>query len=137
MYIRFLKELIMLKPITSTFLFFFFIGLASTLSAQKKGADNVAYQWGKLALEATANDTETFKPRPTVTSRYLGLIFTAVFDAWTRYDEKALPVYLTNVERRKKQEWTESNKDKAIVKTLAEQYAEVTAQPVMDERRDL
>jgi hypothetical protein len=55
------------------------------------GKNNIAYKWGEVALTATANDTEKFKPRPTVTSRILGLIWTAVFDAWSRYDAKATP----------------------------------------------
>ena len=79
-----------------------------------KGKDNVAYQWGAVALEATARDTERFKPRPTITSRYLGLIFTAAFDAWSRYDEKAIPVYAEEIERRPKGERTIENKQKAI-----------------------
>ncbi len=78
------------------------------------GADNIAYQWGKIALMATANDTEIFSPRPTVTSRYLALIFVAVFDAWSRYDEKAKPVYLKEVERRPADEHTLRNKEIAI-----------------------
>ncbi|PIB37490.1 haloperoxidase [Reichenbachiella sp. 5M10] len=78
------------------------------------GRDNVAYKWGEIALKATANDTDMFKPRPTITSRFLGLIFTAVFDAWTRYDEKASPVYLTGVERRPSIELTTRNKEIAI-----------------------
>lgn len=81
---------------------------------EPKGKDNVAYQWGKIALEATANDTDMFKPRPTITSRFLGLIFTAVFDAWTRYDKKATPVYLTGVDRRPTDELTTRNKEIAI-----------------------
>jgi hypothetical protein len=67
---------------------------------EPKGVENVAYKWGKMALTATANDTERFQPRPTITSRYLGLISVAIFDAWSRYDEKAIPVYLQSVERR-------------------------------------
>jgi len=78
------------------------------------GADNVAYRWGKMALKATANDTEKFKPRPTITSRYLGLIFVSVFDAWSRYDEKATPVYLSGVERRPADEQTLKNKEVAV-----------------------
>ena len=66
-----------------------------------RGEDNIAYYWGKVALEATARDTERFRPRPTITSRYLGLIFTSVFDAWSVYDEKAKPVYLEGVEKQK------------------------------------
>jgi len=93
---------------------------------EPKGTENVAYQWGELALEATALDTERFAPRPTITSRYLGLIFTAVFDAWSRYDEKAIPVYLEEVERRPVDEMTLSNKEIAIsyaaLRTLNEYY---------------
>lgn len=81
---------------------------------EPKGKDNVAYQWAYLALEATANDTDRFKPRPTITSRYLGLIFTSMFDAWTRFDERAGPVYLKNVKRRPKKEQNLKNKEIAI-----------------------
>ena len=102
-------------------IFVTFLLLVSTgLRAQQKqsneptGIDNVAYKWGKMALDATASDTERFKPRPTVTSRYLGLIFTAIFDAWSRYDEKAIPVYLTNVGRRPSEEHNLRNKEIAI-----------------------
>lgn len=79
-----------------------------------KGKNNVAYKWGAVALEATARDTEKFKPRPTISSRFLGLIFTAAFDAWTRYDEKAIPVYASSIERRPEEERTVENKEKAI-----------------------
>ncbi len=78
------------------------------------GKDNVAYKWGAMALEATALDTDRFKPRPTITSRYLGLIFVAVFDAWSRYDADAVPVYLSGVERRPNADQILANKEKAI-----------------------
>ncbi|PTX58397.1 PAP2 superfamily protein [Kordia periserrulae] len=81
---------------------------------EPKGTENVAYKWGAMALTATANDTERFKPRPTITSRYLGLIFVAVFDAWSRYDDNAIPVYLKNVERRPQNEQSLKNKEIAI-----------------------
>lgn len=81
---------------------------------EPKGVDNVAYKWGKLALTATANDTERFKPRPTITSRYLGLIAVSIFDAWSRYDEKAIPVYLEKVDRRPSEEQILKNKEIAI-----------------------
>ncbi|QNR25509.1 DUF6851 domain-containing protein [Croceimicrobium hydrocarbonivorans] len=82
--------------------------------AEPKGAENVAYKWGQVALTATANDTEKFKPRPTITSRYLGLIFTSIFDAWSRYDAEAIPVYLEGVERRPEAEQITKNKEIAI-----------------------
>lgn len=81
---------------------------------EPRGKNNLAYKWGDIAMFCTANDTEKFKPRPTVTSRYLGLIWTAVFDAWSRYDEKATPVYLKNVARRPTSERTLKNKEVAI-----------------------
>jgi hypothetical protein len=83
-------------------------------SEEPKGAGNRAYQWGKISLEATANDTETFRPRPTVTARMLALVWTAVFDAWSRYDEKALPLYLQQVERVPEEQRTIQNKEIAI-----------------------
>ena len=97
-----------------------------TVTNEPKGVDNIAYKWGEMALTATANDTELFKPRPTITSRFLGLIFVSVFDAWSRYDEKAIPVYLENVERRPQEEQTLRNKEIAIsyaaYRTMNEYY---------------
>ena len=99
---------------------------AAMEAMEPTGAENRAYQWGAMALEATALDTERFTPRPTVTSRYLGLIFTAVFDAWSRYDSTAIPVYLEDVARRPEGEHTLSNKEIAIsyaaYRTLNEYY---------------
>lgn len=83
-------------------------------AAEPRGADNLAYRWGEIALIATANDTERFKPRPTITSRYLALIFVAVFDAWSRYDDQSIPVYLDEVDRRPAAERTPANKEIAI-----------------------
>lgn len=78
------------------------------------GKENLAYKWGEIALQATANDTEKFNPRPTITSRYLGLIFVAVFDAWSRYDDQAIPLYLNEVDRRPISERNLKNKEIAI-----------------------
>lgn len=85
-----------------------------TVVEEPRGIENTAYKWGKMALDATANDTERFKPRPTVTSRYLGLIFVSIFDAWSRYDDSAIPVFLSDVERRPVSEQNLKNKEIAI-----------------------
>jgi hypothetical protein len=96
-----------------------------------KAPDNIAYYWGKVALEATANDTERFSPRPTVTSRILGLIFASVYDAWSRYDEKANPLFITDIPRASESERTQKNKEIAIsyaaYRTLREYYFSDTA----------
>jgi hypothetical protein len=81
---------------------------------EPKGADNLAYKWARIALEATANNTEKYRPRPTVTSRMLALVWTSVFDAWSRYDAKATPLYLKNVKRVPAEKQTLKNKETAI-----------------------
>ncbi|RYF92464.1 MAG: hypothetical protein EOO00_07235, partial [Chitinophagaceae bacterium] len=78
------------------------------------GRLNLAYKWGEVAMFCTAMDTDRFKPRPTVTSRFLGLIWTAAFDAWSRYDQSAQPVYLDGVQRRSVKEHNLRNKEIAI-----------------------
>ena len=83
------------------------------LVGQPTGEDNVAYKWGKISLVCTANDTEMFKPRPTITSRILALTWVSVFDAWSRYDGVATPMYL-EAERRPQEERTLKNKEIAI-----------------------
>jgi hypothetical protein len=99
-------------------LFFFLFSLSCNTDQQKleepRGENNLAYKWGRIALEATANDTEKFRPRPTVTARMLALVQTAIFDAWSRYDATAIPVYLKNVERVAESERTLLNKETAI-----------------------
>jgi hypothetical protein len=99
---------------------------STTEISEPTGVNNVAYKWGQMALTATANDTERFKPRPTITSRYLGLIFVSIFDAWSRYDNKAIPVYLDGVKRRPAKEHSLNNKEIAIsfaaYRTMNEYY---------------
>lgn len=81
---------------------------------EELGKNNRAYKWGKISLECTANDTENFRPRPTVTSRILALIWISIFDAWSRYDTKATPLYLNSVKRRPVLDHTLKNKEIAI-----------------------
>jgi hypothetical protein len=113
--------------IISLLTFFSTNGLdANTKPLERTGAENIAYKWGKMALDATANDTERFNPRPTITSRFLGLTFTAVFDAWSRYDDTAIPVYLEGISRLPEDQRTIANKEKAIsyaaFRALSEYY---------------
>ncbi len=100
------------------YLYLFLIAIACNThneqAEEPRGENNIAYKWGRIALEATANDTEKFRPRPTVTARMLALVQTAIFDAWSRYDNTAIPVYLQNVERVPEKERTVKNKEAAI-----------------------
>jgi hypothetical protein len=98
----------------------------NALQSEPRGKSNIAYKWGEISLACTANDTDNFKPRPTVTSRILGLTWTAIFDAWSRYDEKASTFYLTSVDRQPKSKRTLKNKEIAIsyaaYRTMLEYY---------------
>ena len=101
-------------------------GTRKSSSSGPRGENNMAYKWGKISLLCTAHDTENFKPRPTVTSRILALTWTAIFDAWTRYDEKANPLYLTSVPRQPEARRSLKNKETAIsyaaYRTMLEYY---------------
>lgn len=112
-----------MKKYTNIFLILFVFAFYSIAKAQNTqevvqneptAKENIAYKWAKMALLATANDTEKFKPRPTITSRYLGLSFIAIFDAWSRYDNKAIPVYLNKVDRQAPVDRTLNNKEIAV-----------------------
>lgn len=71
----------------------------SKLEKPQLYSESLAYHWASIALECTARDTDLHGPRPTITSRSLALTFTAVYDAWTRFDDRAIPVYLDKVMR--------------------------------------
>ena len=87
---------------------------------------NVAYQWSEMAILGTANDTDRIAPRPTVTSRFLALVFVAVFDAWSAFDDAAIPVYMEAYDKFPGDKQTLANKEKAIsyaaYHTLREYY---------------
>ena len=105
------------------FCYFIFFDIIGRLWSTKKslthienplGDKNIAYYWAQVALAATANDTELFRPRPTITSRYLGLIFISIFDAWSVYEPAATPVYLEEIEKAPVGLRTLKNKEIAI-----------------------
>ena len=89
-------------------------GAAERVPDALRGAENMAYKWGAVVLEGTANDTERNKPRPPVSSRMVALPMIAMFDAWSRYDSVAVPVYLSRVERRPASEQDQEHKEEAI-----------------------
>ena len=67
--------------------------IATRDSQEKRGADNIVYKWAAKALDATAWDTDRFKPRPTITSRYLALTMVAMYDAWSMYEPGSKSIY--------------------------------------------
>jgi hypothetical protein len=87
-----------------------------------------AYRWLNVALQATAREHERHGARPTIGSRNLGIVVTAMYDAWAAYDDKAVGTRLGDELRRPAAERSTANKDKAIghaiCRVLLDMYAE-------------
>lgn len=75
---------------------------------------SVAYQLLDVGLEATAREVDRNGPRPTIVSRTIAIIVTAMYDAWSAYDDKAVGTRLGDKLRRPKSERTQANKGKAM-----------------------
>src|SRR5690242_12986150 len=67
---------------------------------------SAAYEWLDVALEATAREHDRNAPRPTIGSRMLAMIVTAMYDAWAAYDDKAVGTRLGDKLRRPPAEHT-------------------------------
>ena len=86
----------------------------ASAAPQQEHVTSAAYELLDIALEATAREHERNGPRPTVGSRMLGIVVTAMYDAWAAYDEKAVGTQLGGRLRRPAAERTEANKKKAL-----------------------
>ncbi len=75
---------------------------------------SLAYKWVDIVLEVTANDVDRDGALPTIQSRSTGIIFTAMYDAWAAYDEKAVGTMYGGTLRRPAEERTQKNKETAI-----------------------
>src|SRR5229473_6413856 len=85
-----------------------------TSEAEKNYKGSGAYKWLNVALQATAREHERHGARPTIGSRNLAIVVTAMYDAWAAYDAKAVGTRLGGELRRPLCECTTANKDKAI-----------------------
>ena len=92
-----------------------FLGSASGLSAMlatgswawagSAGGNNdyspsLASDWLDIIQRISADEVERVGARPTILSRQMCIPLTAMYDAWSRYDAKANPVYATGIKRR-------------------------------------
>ncbi len=108
---------------------------SSPESKESPQIKSAAYQWLEVALEATAREHERVAPRPTVGSRMLAIIVTAMYDAWAAYDEKAVGTRLGDKLRRQKSERTSANKEKAIAYATYRAMLDVFAEDKVLARR--
>ena len=81
---------------------------------EPRGAENLAYRWGTILLEAIANDTERISPRPPISSRMLALVTAAQYDAWSYFHDRAKPLLDVGISRRPADQRTRENAEIAI-----------------------
>lgn len=75
---------------------------------------SAAYTWIQIMQEASAREVERNGARPTIISRNMVVVATAMYDAWAAYDAKAVGTRLGGTLRRPEAERTDANKAKAI-----------------------
>jgi hypothetical protein len=73
-----------------------FVMLISTAAADAQAADTIAVRWTDVMLDII----RTTHPLPPVSARYLAIMDTCIYDAWTAYDEKAVPTQANGISRR-------------------------------------
>lgn len=77
-------------------------------------APTAAYKWLELLLEASGREVDRNNPRPTILSRTMAIVLTAMYDAWAAYDARAVGTRLGGKLRRPEAERTQKNKETAI-----------------------
>ncbi|MGJ3230794.1 MAG: vanadium-dependent haloperoxidase [Oceanicaulis sp.] len=75
---------------------------------------SAAYDWLDVTLEAAAGEVLRVGARPTILSRQMAIVQTAVYDAWAAYDDVAVGTRYGGALRRPQAERTEENKRIAI-----------------------
>src|SRR5256712_9102468 len=73
-------------------------------------SDNVVLQWDNAALQAI----RVTKPGPPIVARALAIVHTAMYDAWTAYDDQAVGTRLGGSLRRPVVERTLVSKNEAV-----------------------
>lgn len=73
-----------------------FIALVSTSASGARAADNVAVRWADIMLDII----RVTHPLPPVSARYLAIMDTCMYDAWTAYDSRAVPTQANGIQRR-------------------------------------
>jgi hypothetical protein len=72
--------------------------------------DSIVLEWDEAALAAI----RATHPGPPMAARALAVVHTAIFDAWTAYDAKAVPTEANGIARRPAGERSQSNKERAV-----------------------
>lgn len=87
--------------------------------------------WQRAALDAVISG----RPGPTIASRAYGIVATAMFDAWSAYDQTAISTRLGDDLQRPDEENTEANKSEAISYAAYQVLVDLfpTQKPIFDQ----
>lgn len=85
-------------------------GFFSGSSSSGRNGQSLSYRWTQTLLDTIS----AVKPGPPMTARAIGLVATAIFDAWAAYDAVAVGTRMGDNLRRPAGERTQANKEKAI-----------------------
>jgi hypothetical protein len=77
-----------------------------------RATDNVVLKWNEQLLNTIRRNPKT--TGPTITARAIGILNTAIYDAWAPYDQKAVGTRLLGAYRQPSAQDTEANKNEAI-----------------------
>ncbi len=104
----------------------------ATAKAQTAAAHqpSLASLWLDLIQEICADDVVHIGARPTILARQMCMPLTAMYDAWSRYDAKAVPAIASEIKRRPAAERTQHVKAAisfAAFRTMADLFPEDTA----------
>jgi len=116
-----------------------FVASSAAAGAQTKDwgefKPSASYQILDAMLEDAADDVVRVGARPTILSRQMAVVTTAMYDAWAAYDEKAVGVHTGGRLRRLAAERTVDNKRKAMAyaayRTILDQFP-LTATHITD-----
>ena len=90
------------------------LGVSSLLQACGAGSStyspSAVVEWNTLLLQAISE----LKPGPSMVSRAIGMVHTAIYDAWSAYTPRAQGTQLGGTLRRPDEEHTQGNKEIAI-----------------------
>jgi uncharacterized protein DUF6851/vanadium-dependent haloperoxidase-like protein len=75
---------------------------------------SAAYRWMHVMQEASGRAVDRIGARPTIISREMAIVATAMYDAWAAYDDKAVGTRLGGTLRRPPAERTLANQEAAI-----------------------
>ena len=86
---------------------------------------SLAYRWTNVLLDTAAVDVRQYGARPTVLARAMGIVVSAMYEAWAAYDDTAQGAWFGTRLKRPASERTLANQEEAISYAVAHALRDV------------